>query len=37
MSNFQFSLIVFDGILIAAFAACYVMAIISLIKAKISK
>jgi hypothetical protein len=37
MSNFQIALIVFDGILVAAFAVCYVMAIISLIKAKISK
>ena len=37
MSNFQIALIVFDGILVASFSVCYVMAIISLIKAKISK
>ena len=37
MSNFQIALIVFDGILVVAFAVCYVAAVISLIKAKISK
>lgn len=37
MSNFQISLIVFDGILVAAFAVCYVMAIISIIKDKLAK
>ena len=37
MSNFQISLIVFDGILVTAFAVCYVMAIISIIKDKLAK
>ena len=37
MSNFQIALIVFDGILVAAFAVCYVMAVILIIKDKLAK
>lgn len=37
MSNFQSALIVLDGILVVAFAFCYVMAIISIIKDKLAK
>ena len=37
MNNFQLALIVFDGILFTAFAACYVMAVISIIKDKLAK
>ena len=37
MSNFQIALIVFDGILVVAFAVCYVMAVISIIKDKLAK
>ena len=37
MNNLQFALIVFDGILFAAFAVGYVMAITSIIKDKLAK
>ena len=37
MNNFQIALIVLDGILVTAFAVCYVMAVISIIKDKLAK